>query len=378
MNKSDYIDRGNKHLSDTSTYEPLQDDITNELKKQINLKLNKLHQNGLLTAHMLKFCKPPDQTRTSRLYFLQKIHKNPIGIRPIVSSCNSITENISEFVDHWLQPRMRALPSFIQDSTDFINLIETLKLPQTCTLASIDVSSLYTNIPHHEGKEAAIQNLTLNQDPPPLQPQPVVIGELIDIVLQNNVFEFNDKLYLQKQGTAMGTKMAPSYANLFMGKIEKQLQNLGKPHIHTWKRFIDDIFVIWTGSKEDFHTYMEQINQIHDTIKFTCEASNTEVTFLDVTVCKGEKFTSTGILDVRTHIKPTNKQLYAHASSYHPPATKKAIAKGEAKRFLRTNSTESTYQEMLNKLIIKLKERGYKKNKTYYAKPNAQNLKQGN
>ena len=106
---------------------------------------------------------------------------------------------------------------------------------------------------------------------------------------------------------------------------------------------------------------MEQINQIHDTIKFTYEASNTEVTFLDVTVYKGEKFTSTGILDVRTHIKPTNKQLYVHASSYHPPATKKAIAKGEAKRFLRTNSTESTYQEMLNKLITKLKERGYKK-----------------
>ena len=52
MNKSDYIDRGNKHLSDTSTYEPLQDDITNELKKQINLKLNKLHENGLLTTHV--------------------------------------------------------------------------------------------------------------------------------------------------------------------------------------------------------------------------------------------------------------------------------------------------------------------------------------
>ena len=128
---------------------------------------------------------------------------------------------------------MRALPSFIQDSTDFIN-------PQT-------TSNLHTSIhwcvlpihKHHEGREVVIQNLSLNQDQPPLQPQPVVIGELIDIVLQNNVFEFNDKHYLQKQGTAMGTKMAPSYANLFMGKIEKQLQNLGKPHIHTWKRFMD-------------------------------------------------------------------------------------------------------------------------------------------
>ena len=40
----------------------------------------------------------------------------------------------------------------------------------------------------------------------------------------------------------MGTKMAPAYANLFMGKLEEKLNELGKPHIMLWKRFIDDIF----------------------------------------------------------------------------------------------------------------------------------------
>jgi len=49
---------------------------------------------------------------------------------------------------------------------------------------------------------------------------------------------------------------------------------------------------------------------------------------------------------VKTHIKPTNKQLYVHASSYHPPATKLAIAKGEAKRYLRTNSTKQHFDGM--------------------------------
>ena len=40
-------------------------------------------------------------------------------------------------------------------------------------------------------------------------------------------------------------------------------------HIHTWKRFIDDIFIIWTGTKTEFEQYMHTINQIHQTIKFT-------------------------------------------------------------------------------------------------------------
>ena len=99
-------------------------------------------------------------------------------------------------------------------------------------ISTIDVSSLYTNIPHDEGRNAAVKALQNNPNPIALKPEPQIIGELIDIVLQNNVFEFNESFYLQKQGTAMGTKMAPSYANLLMGDLELQLLELGKPYIH--------------------------------------------------------------------------------------------------------------------------------------------------
>ena len=182
---------------------------------------------------------------------------------------------------------MRNLPSYIRDTTEFINLIETTKLPKECILASIDVSSLYTNIPHDEGKLAAIKALEEQENPDPRQPPPEIIGELIDIVLQNNVFEFNDKAYLQIQGTAMGTKMAPAYANIFMGSLEPILMKEGEPHILLWKRFIDDIFIAWMGTKEQFLNFMERINSIHHSIKFTHECSETETTFLDITLYKG-------------------------------------------------------------------------------------------
>ena len=91
----------------------------------------------------------------------------------------------------------------------------------------------------------------------------------------------------------MDTKMAPAYVNLFMGKLEKKLKELDKPHIMLWKQFIDDIFVIWTGSTSKFTTYMTNINQMHPTIKFTHELSETELTFLDVTLYKGESLAET-------------------------------------------------------------------------------------
>ena len=121
-----------------------------------------------------------------------------MGIRPIVSSCNSITERISQFVDRWLQPHVRKLPSYLKDTTDFLKLIETRKLPEKCLLASIDVSSLYTNIPHEDGKQSILYYLRTNPDTytQPEQPLPEVLAELTEIVLKNNVFEFNNDYYL--------------------------------------------------------------------------------------------------------------------------------------------------------------------------------------
>lgn len=283
-----------------------------------------------------------------------------MGIRPIVSSVNSVTENISSFVDGWLNPLVRKLPSYLKDSSEFIKLITSTRIPQNSILVSVDVSSLYTNIPHKDGIAACAQALQADIDPDPLRPPTEILVEMLNIVLKNNVIEFNNEFFLQLQGTAMGTKMAPAYANLFMGSIEDTLQNIDRDHINTWKRFIDDIFVIWTGSQAQLTTFITQINQVHETIKFTYEQSNTELTFLDVTVYKGPNFEETGILDVKTHIKPTNKQLYVHNTSYHPKCTKTAIPKGEIQRYLRSNTREDTFKHIVKQLKLKLIERGYK------------------
>ena len=93
-----------------------------------------------------------------------------MGIRPIVSSVNSVTENISSFVDGWLNPLVQRLPSYLKDSGEFIKLITSTKIPQNAILVSIDVSSLYTNIPHKDDISACAQALQEEADPDPLRP----------------------------------------------------------------------------------------------------------------------------------------------------------------------------------------------------------------
>ena len=88
----------------------------------------------------------------------------------------------------------------------------------------------------------------------------------MSIVLKNNIFKFNGYYYLQLQDTVMGTEMTPSYTNLFMGKLEPKLQAQAPHHIHMWKQYIDDIFMIWTGTDTDLTQFMEKINSIHPTI----------------------------------------------------------------------------------------------------------------
>ena len=90
--------------------------------------------------------------KPGRFYILPKVHKQGNPERPIASSNSHPTERSSQFVDHHLKPLVQTTQSFIKDITNFLNKLEQLgQLPPNALLVTLDVSSLYTNIPHNEG-----------------------------------------------------------------------------------------------------------------------------------------------------------------------------------------------------------------------------------
>ncbi len=145
-------------------------------------------------------------------------------------------------------------------------------------LVTIDVSVLYTNIPHEEGLTAIHEWMITNHVE---VTKANIIRDLARMVLTKNYFKFNNKIYLQVQETAVGTRMAPNYAIIFIHMLETSLLNNYHLQPKLWKRFIDDVFIIWQHGPEELERFLQYLNQAHPTIKFTSESSYQAIPFLD-------------------------------------------------------------------------------------------------
>jgi hypothetical protein len=147
------------------------------------------------------------------------------------------------------------------------------------------------------------------------------------MVFKKNNFTFNGDHYLQINGTAMGTKMAPSYAKIFMGKFEKQLLESSIERLLSWYRFIDDVDMKWTQSDAELQSFLSRANNLHPSIKFTGEISNSTISFLDTSSSLSE-----GELSTDLYSKPTDTKQYLLPSSCHSPHVTKSIPHSQALR----------------------------------------------
>ena len=360
MNKCDYIAEVERQLHNSNYYEKLQSDPSEEVKSRISDCMKQLSEQCSNICD--KFDTFPSEIRTPQFYILPEMHKEfdnnlPLGYpgRPIVSACNSSTDNISKYIDYVLKPLMQSLQSYVKDTTDFIQKLKSFKLAHANSyLVTLDVSSLYTNIPHKDGLDAC--GFFLASDTCTSNRLPVdSILSLIRLVLENNHFQFNDDNYLQKMGTAMGSPMAPAYASLFMGKLEQDFLKSRSLVPSIWLRFWDDIFMVWDQSLESLHTFIDALNSFHPSIKFTCNISTEKVNFLDVTVSKSENFNF--VTDL--YVKCTNVHQYVEYSSCHPKSCKNGIPYSQGKRYRRIISNDTKFKENILHLRDFFLERNY-------------------
>ena len=150
----------------------------------------------------------------------------------------------------------------------------------------------------------------------------------------------------------MGTKMAPSYANIFMGDLEERLLLSWLKQSLSWFRFIDDVDTKWIHSDKELDEFCEHANSIHSSIKFTHEVSKTKISFLDTTTTVKE-----GNMTTDVYSKPTEKHQYLSPSSCHPKHCFKTIPFSQAIRIKRICSTVETTKQRLGDLRHHLKRR---------------------
>lgn len=364
QNTQNYIKEANRQLSNPLHYKQIKDQISHQDHSRINKILSKLKNNEYLSKKELEFTQPDPQGRPRTLYFMPKIHKNVVSwpnplippARPIVSDVSSDTYNLSILIDYFLAPFSKIHNSYIKDTPDFLNKIRNTKPPNNCLLITLDVESLYTNIDNNQGLQAISE--ILRDNPQPNRPDTEFL-ELIEICLNNNDFHFNGQWFLQIYGTSMGKKFSPHYADIFMAHFENRaLSKCHKPP-HTYFRYLDDIFIIWTHTREDFQQFFLTFNNHNPSIKFKATIESNAITFLDVTIFKGHNFYTDNILDTKVHFKPTDTHELLHKSSYHPKHTFAGILKSQIIRFHRICNNKTDFESACNTLFPVLHQRGY-------------------
>jgi len=297
-------------------------------------------------------CKVPD------IYLLIKVHKaSGLCGRPIVPSTHWLTTPASVLVDHLLQEILRDanITHIVKDTKSFINELEMTRLPtREGILVTADIATLYTNIDTKLGLRLVRQFL---QDRYVPLSRIDLIMSLLAFVMENSYLRFRDQLYHQIDGTAMGTACAPTYANIVVYMLEKDVIADLADRVYLYRRFLDDVFAyVEPGVETEFVTRM---NSLHPKLRFEFVSHPTEASFLDLRIHKGLRFTSHALFDLCVHQKKMNLYLYIPYRSFHTDAMKRSFIQTELMRYIRNSSDQADYVKLKHIFYQRLRDRGY-------------------
>ena len=165
---------------------------------------------------------------------------------------------------------------------------------------------------------------------------------------------------------AMCQKSSSSICNLVVHELEKKVIQSTK-HIHTLYRYMNHTLVFWTGSLAQLEDFIQFINSLHGSVKFTYEASVQSIQFLDLVIYKGKRFDERGFLDIKCHTKKTEIEHFLHRSSCHPLPVFDGFLRGEIisvmqkkkKKKKKKKNNLDTFVEKKDFFMEKLSARGY-------------------
>ena len=257
------------------------------------------------------------------LYGLPKVHKPDVPLRPIVSFVNSPTYHLSKHLVGLLSPLVGNSSSHVKNSIEFAAFISKQRLEPDHVLVSFDVVSLFTNVPVDLACRVAASRLddddTL-EDRTSLSADQVV--SLLRFCLSATYIAYWGSFYQQTFGTAMGSPVSVTVANLVMEDVEERALSTMERKPLFWKRHVDDVCTV--VHRDEVEAFGEHLNSIEEMIRFTYEVEeNQRLPFLDIEILHHID----GTLSTKVFRKKTYTERYLDFQSHHPLAHKLAVVK---------------------------------------------------
>ncbi|XP_078506462.1 uncharacterized protein LOC144765749 [Lissotriton helveticus] len=358
LNTTDYQTECYRQLNNRQAYSPLSTDPTEEVTKQIQDMVEEALSEGWITQSEATYLVAKHPT-TPYFYLLPKVHKpqRPPPGRPIISGIGSLLEPLSTFVDYFLRPIVQKMPTYLQDTKDVLRVLPEIDYDiERDLLVSFDVESLYTSIPQDETLEV-VTSILRDSICETITPVPFIMA-LATIAMKMNFFKYEDKLFLQISGTSMGSVFAPSLANLYVHQFEQQRVLTPTNPFHTsirwWKRYIDDVLVVWRGTVDSVNEFHQWLNSRNQFLKFTMETNKERIAFLDLSI-----YVTTAGLQSELYKKPMARNSLLLYESYHPKSLRQHLPYGQFLRVRRNCSNREDFEVHARNLCGQLRDRHF-------------------
>ena len=157
-------------------------------------------------------------------------------------------------------------------------------------MVSFDIKSLFTNVPLDEVINICLNQL-YNSDLLPTPFPRSVCNDMLCMATKNVQFSFNNLMFRQIDGVAMGSPLGPILANIFVGYYENSLLSLDNSKPLVYYRYVDDVFAIFT-SKNNVNKFFTLLNKMHKCIAFTVEEEvSGKIHFLDINITRNSNNT---------------------------------------------------------------------------------------
>lgn len=375
--KENYKVRMLQVLQDPISYSTLQQtpsEATERIVSLIQSWADKWQREGEISEKIKKWIISPD-AKPGSIFQNYKAHKPPdFPPRTISSGCGGPTERIAQWIEVELSRHLHQLTYRIQDTSHLIRKLEDLKSCDTFPSdvqvlhVSWDIEAMYPNIDTVRGLQACREYLeerdsriSFAQDTL-LPVDKECILEALDLCLRNNICLFEEVVYLQCKGTAMGPSMACSYADIarhyLIDKKVMSPQNPLRQLIPLWAGYRDDIYVPFLGSQEELQELHTFINSIDPDLKFKMnptEPSTIGVEYLDLFIYSN----SANIIHTMIYSKACDPHAYLLPTSCHPLHCCQNIPKSVLMRVKRNCSEDSVFLHKLHSYIGFLEQRGY-------------------
>ena len=281
MNKEDYIKKLEDILQDKTKFHKCtkEKDKTTSVENALSKVLHKMHKDLLIDSETLEKLKPSGCT-IPRLYGLPKVHKQGIPLRPVLDMYSSPYHAIAKWTSKLLEPVRKVLTRYsLWDTFEFVDRIKYVNHSDK-RLLSFDVVPLFTNVTLTETVSYICD--FINEHKLNIGIPTHYLKEIILRCTLNIQFCFNNKLYRQIDGVAMGSPLGPVLADCYMAKLENTVLSGAIKQLTFYSRFVDDTFIM-CDNDVDIDKVLELFNTAHPSVSFTMsEEQNGEIPFLDV------------------------------------------------------------------------------------------------